>query len=238
MSIFEDQICYGMSSHPHSSFTSTLHHSHSHSHYQPSTQQQQQHFLNIPNNNIPFNDGSFNFTDTFSNGNYGISAPASWSSTNVSPSQSPTRSSASSPHPYCDVRRGRPLINDNEEESEKIKQKRNYARFYREKVRAEKSKIMDENKQLKSIIQRTLYLYTLPPQTIETEIQKIQNEFNALNNSGITSPTPSHNPFTYPSSTPPTTTAPQHIKHTIIVDMKIPLLTPLTTTVLIIVIQI
>uniref|UniRef100_A0AC34FUJ4 BZIP domain-containing protein n=1 Tax=Panagrolaimus sp. ES5 TaxID=591445 RepID=A0AC34FUJ4_9BILA len=201
MSIFEDQVCYGMSSHPHSSFTSSP--STHPSHYQPSAQ----HYLNIPTNNIPFNDGNnFNFTDTFTTGNYGISAPASWSSTNVSPSQSPTRSSASSPYPYCDVRRGRPLINDNEEESDKIKQKRNYARSYREKVRAEKSKIMDENKQLKSIIQRTLYLYTLPPQTIESEIQKIQNEFNALNNSGNTSPIPSHNPFTYPSLPTTTTT--------------------------------
>uniref|UniRef100_A0AC35G1I8 BZIP domain-containing protein n=1 Tax=Panagrolaimus sp. PS1159 TaxID=55785 RepID=A0AC35G1I8_9BILA len=163
---------------------------------------QPQHFLNIPNNNHYSFDGTTttNFNNDFSNGysnSHGISAPASWSSTNVSPSQSPTRSNASSPYPYCDVRRGRPLINDNEEESEKIKQKRNYARSYREKVRAEKSKIMEENKKLKSIIQRTLYLYTLPPQSIETEIQKIQNEFNALNNSGNTSPTPSHNPFIY-----------------------------------------
>ncbi|KAE9547106.1 hypothetical protein FO519_009682 [Halicephalobus sp. NKZ332] len=82
---------------------------------------------------------------------------------------------------HCDIRRGRPLIRDDEHEPERVKQRRYYARCYRKKIRSEKCKLLDENEKLKDIIQRMFSLYTRTQSpTFVLEFQKIQQEFIVL----------------------------------------------------------
>uniref|UniRef100_A0A914QXG2 BZIP domain-containing protein n=1 Tax=Panagrolaimus davidi TaxID=227884 RepID=A0A914QXG2_9BILA len=102
-------------------------------------------------------------------------------STTASPSNPISRSNSTSPS--NDLRRGRPLIPDSSQESEKTKEKRNYARKYREKVQIEKTKLKEENDQLRHLIQRFLYLHSILPQNVEVEIQRLKNEFRDLNDS-------------------------------------------------------
>uniref|UniRef100_A0A914PJ80 BZIP domain-containing protein n=1 Tax=Panagrolaimus davidi TaxID=227884 RepID=A0A914PJ80_9BILA len=105
---------------------------------------------------------------------------SSWSSS-ASPSNPISRSNSTSPS--NDSRRGRPLIPDSLQESEKTKEKRNYARKYREKVQIEKTKLKEENDQLRHLIQRFLFLHSILPQNVEVEIQRLKNEFRDLNDS-------------------------------------------------------
>ncbi|KAE9552563.1 hypothetical protein FO519_004220 [Halicephalobus sp. NKZ332] len=118
-------------------------------------------------NQVNFNDFQQSFQDQSCNFNCNHSR---------SPSGSPSISGF-----QCDIRRGRPLLPDDQNESEKIKQRRKYARYYREKVRAEKSKLTEQNEKLKDLTQRALSLYSrVQTPSFLMELQNLQQEFISI----------------------------------------------------------